>query len=152
MLICFYVAVTRRVMLLEPKQRQKHFLIKQSAMSAAETELTSLWQADPPHFCSTDGHLLLFSPTDGRGIRAGIIGNERSQIIISDVSTQPLVQTSTRTSKSIHANLDPSSHGLSSSRLFPLKPLGSLHAEIISTGLLCAERDRSRKTLSCNDI
>lgn len=64
---------------------------------------------------------LLCSQTDGRDIRNGIFRNERSKIIISDIWIQSLVQASTRASKSIQANLDPSSHSLSFSRLFLFK-------------------------------
>jgi len=41
------------------------------------------------------------SETDGGGIRTGIFRNQRSEMIISDISMQPLVQASTRASKSI---------------------------------------------------
>lgn len=72
--------------------------------------------------------------------------NEGSKIIISDISIQPLVQASMSTSKSIQANLDPSSHSLSFSSLFLFKSLGSL-LRIISNNLQCVEHTRNIKTI-----
>lgn len=76
-----------------------------------------------------------------------ILRNERSKIIISDISIQPLVQASMSTSKSIQANLDSSPHSLSFSSLFLFKSHGSLLVKIISNNLQCVEHTRNIKTI-----
>lgn len=94
-----------------------------------------------------NGRPQLGSQTDGRGIRPGIFKNERSKIIISDISIQPLVQASMSASKSIQANLDSSSHSLSFSSFFLFKSRGSLLVRIISNNLQCVKHTRNIKTI-----
>lgn len=84
------------------------------------------------------------------GIRSQIFATE--QIIIPDISIQPLVHASPLASKSIQANLDPTSHSLFSSGLFLSKPPGSLLVKISSNNLQCVAHAHNIKTPSCNDI
>lgn len=150
----FYVAVTKTIMLLESELRQKHHLDQISLMRAGKSNYESVRLS--LHFffslSCADGCPLLCSQTDGSGIRTWMFRNKRTKIIISDISIQPLVRATTRASKSIQANLDPSSYSLSFSSFFLFKLLGSLLVKIISNNLQCVEHSRNIKTPSCNDI
>lgn len=148
------MAVTKTIMLLESKLRQKHHLDQISLMRVGKSNYESVRLS--LHFffslSCADGCPLLCSQTDGSGISTWMFRNKRTKIIISDISIQPLVRATTRASKSIQANLDPSSYSLSFSSSFLFKLLGSLLVKIISNNLQCVEHSRNIKTPSCNDI
>lgn len=131
----FNVAMTRTVMLLESKLRQKHSLDQISLMRAGKSECMYLYAAPFLSLSRIDRCPQFCSEAHCRSIRRRIFRNERSKIIISDISIQPLVQASTRAFKSIQANLDLPSHNLSFSGVFLFKLFGSLQVKIISNNL-----------------